>query len=285
MTIHAGRALTSRAATRSRKICPPRPVASSARTLGGHGPGARRDYARWRARQIAYGRWQPWADAGPVRDHVRLLRQAGSSYHAIAEAAGVSVMMVCRLQRGEPARGRPAPSRVRASHAQRLLGVTTQALRDSAARRDAGGARLRLRALTAMGHPAISLARYLDVPPRVVWDLLRGRTTTVSQDLHAAVGLLYERIWDLRPPERTGPERRAAAAARARAAHSNWPPPAGLDDDLIDDPAYRPRARWRPATGVGVAPPPDQPSQATTARDGGIARSRESRAPGLDAAS
>ena len=25
-----------------------------------------RNYARWRARQIAYGRWQPWTNAGQV---------------------------------------------------------------------------------------------------------------------------------------------------------------------------------------------------------------------------
>ena len=27
----------------------------------------------------------------------------------------------------------------------------------------------------------------------------------------------------------------------------------GLDDERIDDPGYRPRAKWRPATGTGVA--------------------------------
>jgi hypothetical protein len=219
-------------------------------------PGSGREYARWRARQIAYGRWQPWADAGPVREHVRLLRESGASYRAIADAAGVSVMMVHRLQCGEPACGRPAPPRVRALHARRLLAVTIQTLRDDAARRDAGGARWRLRALTAMGHPATILARHLDVPPRVAWDLIRGSTATISHDLYLASCGVYERMWDLRPPERTCAERRAAAAARGRAARNGWPPPMGLDDELIDDPAYRPRAQWRPAVGTGLAPAP-----------------------------
>jgi hypothetical protein len=107
-----------------------------------------------------------------------------------------------------------------------------------------------------MGHPGVSLARHLDVPPATVWNLLRGSTVTVSPDLDAAVRALYERIWNLRPPERTGAERRAAAAARARAAANGWPAPMGLDDDRIDDPAAQPRSRWRPATGTGVAEPP-----------------------------
>ena len=61
---------------------------------------AHREYTRWRAGQIAYGRWEPWADAGPVRDHVRRLRQGGASYSAIASAAGVSAMTVHHLVNG-----------------------------------------------------------------------------------------------------------------------------------------------------------------------------------------
>ena len=26
-------------------------------------PRSHREYARWRARQVAYGRWEPWAEA------------------------------------------------------------------------------------------------------------------------------------------------------------------------------------------------------------------------------
>ncbi len=232
--------------------------------------GCHRDYARWRARQIAYGRWQPWADAARVREHVRQLRRAGASHQAIARAAGVATMTVYRLQYDEPALNRSAPVVLRTQHAERLLAVTAAAIADATGRRDATGARRRLRALIAMGHPAASLARYLGTPPRTAWDLVRGRTITVTQDLHTAVCVLYEQMWDLRPPERTGAERRAAAAARTRAARNGWPAPMGLDDDQVDDPAYQPRAQWHPATGTGVVAPASPPAgTADPGRSGG----------------
>jgi hypothetical protein len=216
------------------------------------GPRMHRDYVRSRARQIAYGRWQPWAEtADPVRQHVRRLRRAGASYRAVARAAGVSPMTVCRLCRDEPPRTRV--TRVHAAHARRLLAVTPGALRQSSARRDATGARRRLRALTAVGHPAVSLARRLEVPPSAVRAVIGGRATTVTAAMHVAVCELYEQIWDLRPFERMPAERRAAAAARTRAARHGWPPPMGLDDDRIDDPGYQPRTGWHPATGVGIS--------------------------------
>ena len=34
-----------------------------------------------------------------------------------------------------------------------------------------------------------------------------------------------------------------------------WQAPMGLDDEKIDDPAYRPRAQWHPATGTWAIPP------------------------------
>jgi hypothetical protein len=104
-----------------------------------------------------------------------------------------------------------------------------------------------------VGHPAVGLACRLDVPSRVVWDIARGRTASVTPAIHAAVCDLYDQIWDLRPSERTRAERRAAAAARTRAARHGWSAPMGLDDDRIDDPRYDPRTGWRPGTGVGVA--------------------------------
>jgi hypothetical protein len=229
------------------------------------GPRMHRNYVRSRARKIAYGRWQPWAEtADPVRQHVRRLRRAGASYRAVARAAEVSPMTVSRLCRDDPTRGRF--TRVHAAHARRLLAVTAGALRQAAARRDAVGARWRLRALTAMGHPAVSLARRLDVPPSAVRAVIGGQAATVTAAMHVAVCELYEQIWDLRPFERTPAERRAAAAARTRAARHGWPPPMGLDDDRIDDPGYQPRTRWHRATSVGI---PQQVFHRSSSRHGG----------------
>jgi hypothetical protein len=120
-----------------------------------------------------------------------------------------------------------------------------------AARRDATGTRRRLQALIAVGHPPTTLAHRLGVATRVVARIIRGTTATVSPGLHVAVCDLYDRLWDVAPPERTLTERRAAAAARALAAGHGWPAPMGLDDNRIDDLAYRPRAQWRPVAGSG----------------------------------
>lgn len=133
--------------------------------------------------------------------------------------------------------------------AQRLLAVTPAMVEQRAVRRDATGTRRRLQALIALGYPAASLARRLEIDPRRVKCIIRGTTATVTSGLHATVRHLYDQLWDVRPPERTPAERKAAAAARALAASKGWPTPAGLDDDRIDDPAYRPRTQWRPATG------------------------------------
>lgn len=215
-----------------------------------------REYVCWRARQIAYGRWDPWADAAAVRGHVRGLRAAGGSYEAIAAAAGVSPMTVHRVLRGKQRtadQGRAAQrtsGRISASAAQRLLAVTPAMVAQVAARRDASGTRRRLQALVAVGHPRATLAHRLGIPPRTVTRIVRGTTATVSPDLHAAICALYERLWDVAPPGRTLAERKAAGAARTLAAGHGWPTPMGLDDERIDDPGYRPRVRWRPAVGV-----------------------------------
>jgi hypothetical protein len=219
-------------------------------------PRSGENYARWRARQMAYGQWEPWTLAGPVREHVQGLRRGGASLRAIGQVARVSPTTVHRLLHGEPARCRPAPLRMRTGEARRLLAVTPAAAERAAARRDASGARRRLRALTAVGYPAVSLAAQADVATGTVRDLVSGHTRTISSALHHAVVDIYDELWDQPPPENTGAQRRAAIAARRKAARCGWPTPMGLDDDQIDDPAYRPRSRWRPTAPACTAPPP-----------------------------
>jgi hypothetical protein len=218
------------------------------------------EYERWRTRQIAYGRWEPWADATVVRAHIRRLRSARASYEAIASAAGTSPMTVHRIERGERQvagrrRAGRQQGRVRADVARRLLAVDPAAVAQVAVRRDATGTRRRLQAMIALGHPSAALARHLDVAPRTVVRIIFGTTSTVRSGLHAVVCDLYDQLWDVTPPERTLGERKAAAAARALAASHGWPAPMGLDDARIDDPAYRPRAHWRPATGSDAGHP------------------------------
>jgi plasmid maintenance system antidote protein VapI len=183
-------------------------------------------------------------DPGDVLSQLQQLRRDGGTYRAIADAAGLSPSTVHDLATGRKA---PTPSTTRA-----LGKVTSQSLRR--ARVDAGGSRLRLRALHVMGHGSARIARALGVREMTIRAIVTGAAPTVSTSLRDAITDLYDAWWDKRAPERTRFERGAATAARRRAIAGNWCAGAGLDDDDLDTPGYRPTAGWKHATGTGTAP-------------------------------
>ena len=192
------------------------------------------------------------------------LRAEGATYRAIAAAAGLSPGTVHGLATG---RRNPTPASTRA-----LATVGSAAL--PRARVDAGGTRLRLRALHVMGHGSARIARALGVRELTIRRLVRGDATTVSLALRDAVTGLYDTWWDKRAPERNRFDRGAATAARRRAITGNWCAGAGLDDDELDTPGYKPTSKWKPARGTGIAPdvsPPTRPRRGkrSTGRPGG----------------
>ena len=194
--------------------------------------------------------------AGPVPGHtdppspaaarvrVRRWHQDGSTYQAIATAAGLDRATVRDL-----ATGRRQPKH---GTAAAVLAVPGDAI--ARARLDAGGTRLRLRALHVMGHGSARIARALGVREKTIRQIVRGDARTVSPRLRDQVADLYDAWWDKRAPARTRADRGAATAARKRAIAGNWCAGAALDDDLLDIPGYRPRQGWKPAAGTGVAP-------------------------------
>jgi transcriptional regulator with XRE-family HTH domain len=209
------------------------------------------------AGQAAAASSDPGAVPGDVRDQIRRLQDKGGSYRAIAAAAGLSPATVHGLRSG---RRQPTPATERA-----LSRVTSSTLRR--ARIDAGGSRLRLRALHVMGHGSARIARALGVREMTIRAIVRGDTPTVSARLRDEITDLYDAWWDKRAPQRTRFERSAATAARRRAIAGNWCAGAGLDDDELDIPGYRPASGWKPATGTGTAPdirPPARPRQPRT---------------------
>ena len=184
------------------------------------------------------------ADRGAARARVRRLRQDGSTYSGIAGAAGLAPATVSDLARGR-------------RRSTRGTAAAVLALHDGAvprARLDAGGTRLRLRALHVMGHGAARIARALGVRQITIQDLVSGDARTVSVKFRDAVTDLYDAWWDKRAPERTRAERTAATAAGRRAIAGDWCAAAALDDDQLDIPGYRPSQGWKPATGTGTAP-------------------------------
>ncbi len=187
---------------------------------------------------------RPAAGPGAARAHVRRLRQDGGTYAGIATAAGLAPATV-----GDLASGRRRSTR---GTTAAVLAVTSDAVRP--VRLDAGGSRLRLRALHVMGHSSARIARALGVRETTIQQLVRGDARTVSPKLRDKIADLYDAWWDKRAPERTPFQRGAATAARKRAIAGNWCAGAALDDDLLDVPGYRPCQGWKPATGTGVAP-------------------------------
>jgi hypothetical protein len=209
-------------------------------------------------RPTAPGPQPPAPTPGTARDHVRRLRQDGGTYRGIAAAGGIAPTTVHDLAAGHhrPTRGTTAA----------ILSVTPQAV--TRARIDAGGTRLRLRALHVMGHGSARIARAAGVREITIRKLVTGDARTISPKLRDTITAVYDAWWDKRAPERTRSQRGAATAARKRAIAGNWCAAAALDDDQLDVPGYRPRHGWKPATGTGPAPDIHPPSRHHRRRKG-----------------
>ena len=200
-------------------------------------------------------RRQPEADAASVREHVLRLKLAGVSYAAIGRAAGLGAMTVHAIANGT--------GRATSGTASAVLAVRSDSL--PPARPDAGGTRLRLRALQVMGHGSARVARAAGASEQTIQQIVRGDAQTVSPELRDAVTRVYGAWWDKRAPGRTRQERAAASAARRRAIRGDWCAGAGLDDDELDIPGYQPACGWRPARGTGIAEDLPAPGEAMEA--------------------
>jgi hypothetical protein len=185
--------------------------------------------------------------ARPVREHVLKLRAAGGTYESIGRAAGTGAMTVHCIANAR----RPT---VQAKVASKLLAVSEADIRS--AQPSPGGTMWRMRALVAMGHSCSRMAVATGIAPATLRRIVRGDALTISPALQHAVTALFDAWWDKAPPRRTRQEKLAARNALKRAALNGWPCPAGLDEDELDLPGYRPSHGWLPAAGTGTAEQP-----------------------------
>ncbi|WP_328336814.1 hypothetical protein [Streptomyces violaceus] len=195
---------------------------------------AARDYENNRYRAIAYGRWQPYVDAEPVRQHVRALGEFGVGWMRVAKLAGVSTGGVSKLLYGDGPRGLAPTKRVRPETALKLLAVepTLDNLGDRTVI-DGTGTRRRLQALVYAGWTQSELARRMQMDRgnfgrTIVSDLVEAATVRTAR-------ALYDELWRLDPVEAGVPAHRATAA-RQIAVGRGWAPVGAWDDDRIDDP-------------------------------------------------
>ena len=158
------------------------------------------------AAQIPAAPTQP--DPEAVRAHVRQLHEDGGSYNRIAAAAGLDSRTVRDLISGR----RPVTPYTTTV----LLAVTTATLPRN--RVDAGGTRLRLRALHVMGHGSPRIARAVGASAKTIRRLVRGDTTTITPQLRDAITAVYDAWWDKRAPART-PAERARGHRRPQTRH------------------------------------------------------------------
>ena len=237
-----------------------RPNGTRARYVLGPGPGkgrgcrcddcraANRAAASHRDRQILYGRWRPYVDAGPAREHLRALSAAGIGWKRAAELAGLSTGTVSKLLYGGPG-DRPPSRRIRPETAGAILAVKPSAGQLApGALTGITGTRRRLQALVATGWSQARLAGELGLTGANLGAVMRcdqvtaGTARTVSE--------LYDRLWDRPPPEHDQRTRIAASRARNHAAARGWVPPLAWDDDVIDDPDGLPADGWKRPAGT-----------------------------------
>jgi DNA-binding CsgD family transcriptional regulator/DNA-binding Xre family transcriptional regulator len=202
---------------------------------------ANRAYENNRSRQALYGRWAPFVDAAPAREHVRACMAAGLGTRRICAISGVSrAALVSLLYGTQRTSGPPVPAtRIRPETAERLLAV--QISTDNLAGGvcvDAIGTRRRLQALVAIGWSRAELGRRIGVTPQNFTSLLATGQVTVRTA--AAVRALYDAL-SMQPRSADDhPTRININRARHSAAAAGWVPPLAWDDEDIDDPAARP---------------------------------------------
>ena len=193
-----------------------------------------------------------------ARDHVRRLHQDGRTYQAIATAAGLAPATVSDL-----ATGRRRPTR---GTTTAILAVTSATV--PRGRVDAGGTRLRLRALHVMGHGSARIARALGVRETTIRQLVRGDARTVSAEAprrgHRPVRRLVGQARPRTHPRRT--RRRHRRPPQAPSPGTGAPPPPSTTTSSTP-PATGPEHGWKPATGTGVAPDIRPPARRRRRRD------------------
>ena len=195
-------------------------------------------YENHKRRQIAYGRWQPYIDAQPSRDHVNTLRAAGMGLKRIAEVSGVPHGSLAKLIYGDGQRGLAPSKRVRPETEVKILATRPDPYPGGHV--DGVGTRRRLRALVALGYGQYDLAQRLGLTKATFWHMLRRPPyVKVAESTRAAAAALYDELAMTLPSDSTPLERNRVLRAKAVAARNGWVPPLALDDDRLDDPTYK----------------------------------------------
>ncbi|MFF0633487.1 hypothetical protein ACFYTS_13410 [Nocardia sp. NPDC004151] len=202
-------------------------------------------YDRLRTRQIAYGRWNPRVPGDAVRAHIETLGAAGVRPGQVAHLAGLGHSTISRILANPGGR---VSDRIQAAILKVAVPEHAGDVTADNALVPILGARRRVQALVAAGHPASRIAREIGVAPNsatmaaLVGKRTDGQTSgrSITAERERAVRAVFDR-WQWVPGQ--------SARARAIGARNGWPLPLEWDETAIDDPHSRPeKARWTPAS-------------------------------------
>ena len=184
-----------------------------------------------------------------ARDHVTQLRQHGWTYRSIAAAAALSPDTVRALATGRRT-AQPAT-------ATAVLKLTSRIL--SRSRLDAGGTRLRLRALHVMGHGSARIARAAGVHPH-----RPSASSSAATPAPSAPSCAPPSSPSTRPGGTSAPPNAPAPNAPRPPPPANAPSPG----TGAPPPPWTTTCSTSPATGPGAAgnPPPAPAPPPTSAR-------------------
>jgi hypothetical protein len=212
---------------------------------------ARAQYDDNRNRAIAYGTWQPWTDAEPVRTHIRTLQSCDMGLRAIAVIVGVHRTRLQVVLGGRPERGTGPQEKIRPALAAAVLAVEPT-LDNLAPNTPISplGTRRRVHALVAAGWPQHYLAAHIGMDPGNFGTMLGREHVLVRRAL--AVRAMYDALWKADPADH-GASSAGITRARRHAASCGWAPVGAWDDDTIDDPAAHPDWTGRCGTTEGAS--------------------------------
>jgi hypothetical protein len=175
-----------------------------------------------RTAAIALGRWEPFVDSRPVRDHLLQMRKEGLGIDRIAQLAAVPRSTIQRILSPDAKQ----PKRIRSDTAKRLMALGCAAEQASPRSHvDSQSTRLRVETLVHAGHSLADLARAVG---RTTASLRRSlERQAVTAHTAAEVTAAYEHHVD------------RDLVACSTTPHANRPPvPIPAADRRLDRPAH-----------------------------------------------
>lgn len=150
---------------------------------------------------MVYAELSPrWADAEPVREHVKLLSSYGISYKQVRKLTGMPNSTMMHLMYGQPSCGLPPSRRIRRSMHDNVLSVRpTLDLCSPRGNIDSTITRRKLRALVAMGFSMSVIGTMLKSPLDKTNVAKFFKRTRCRAWRAIEIRDLFDKYWDQRP--------------------------------------------------------------------------------------